>query len=232
MGKITKGEFVSSLINEIKALTKDTWISRRQVLSVGLSKARMLLAQRIDEFKLRNSFDLVSTISCFEMEEVDSIECQQVSLRSCKILYKSVKKLPEVIYGRNTFSIFSVSSVDEDISFIMKTPERIKNTKDLKYRRKSEDFYYFIENGHLYITAEIEAVKIRLIALNQEEVEDCECNREENCKSAWEMDFPITDLLLDSVRTQTLQELLSTFVQIPKDENPNMDSNQKTATTR
>lgn len=228
---ITCGEFVSSVMNNLRFNTKDTWIPRRQVLSIGISKAKMLLAQRVDDFKLRNAFDLVSTISCFEMEEVDKITCENINIRNCKTLYKSVKKLPEVVYGRSTNSIFSVSSIDESKYFESKAPEKINMSKTLKYQRNKEDFYYFIENGHLYVTAEVEAVKVRLIALRGVEVEECECKKTDNCKSGWDYQFPITDLLLDSVRTQTIQELIMT-AQIPKDENPNMDSNSKSQTVK
>lgn len=232
---MTNGEFVSSILNDLKLLVKDTWISKRHVLHVGKSKAKMLLAQRVDEFKLRRAFDLVSTIPCLEMEEVDRITCDIIDIRNCNTLYKSVKKIPETIYGRTANAIFSVSSVDDSILFQLSTPENINNRKSLKYKRTNkQEFFYFIENGYMYITTDVEVVKIRLIALNEEEVDDCNCskNKDRECLSMWDMKFPITDLLLDSVRMQTLQELTSTYMQINKDENPNMDENQKSATVK
>lgn len=231
---MTQGEFVSSIINDLRLYTKDAWISKRHVLSVGKSKAKMLLAQRVDEIKLTTSFDLISTIDCFEMEEVSRIECDFIDIRNCDKIYKSVKKLPETIYGRTAIGVISVNSIDDNIRFEWSTPLKIKNRKNLRVRKNKEDFFFFIENGHLYTTTDIETVKVRMIALNEEEVEDCDCKdeKEKGCKSAWDMKFPITDLLLDSVRSQTLQELTATYVQIPKDENPNLDENQKTATVR
>lgn len=232
---MNNGDFVSGIINELELLQKDTWVSRRSVLHIGKSKAKMLLAQRVDEFKLRNAFDLISVINCFEMEEVDRITCCSVDLRNCNTLMKSVNKIPETIYGRTGIAIFSINSIDDGIEFIPSTPELIKNRKKLKYKKPGNEYFYFIEDGYLFITEYIESVKIRMIAINEEELEDCGCEdkkKNSDCKSLWDMKFPITDLLLENVRSMTLQELMSTVVSIPKDENPNMDENQKSATVR
>ena len=230
------GEFVSGIINELELLSKDTWVSRRSVLNIGKSKAKMLLAQRVDEFKLRNSFDLISVIPCFEMEEVDRIICAGLDITNCEVVMKSVKKIPETIYGRTGMAIFSINSLDDRVEFKPSTAEAISNRKKLKYKKPGNDHFYFIDDGYLYITEHIEAVKIRMIAINEEELEDCGCeddkDKKSECKSLWDMKFPITDLLLENVRAMTLQELMSTIVQIPKDENPNMDENQKSATVR
>lgn len=230
------GEFVSGIINELELLYKDTWVSRRSVLNIGKSKAKMLLAQRVDEFKLRNSFDLISVIPCFEMEEVDRIICAGLDITNCEVVMKSIKKIPETIYGRTGMAIFSINSLDDRVEFKPSTAEAISNRKKLKYKKPGNDHFYFIDDGYLYITEYIEAVKIRMIAINEEELEDCGCeddkDKKSECKSLWDMKFPITDLLLENVRAMTLQELMSTVVQIPKDENPNMDENQKSATVR
>ena len=229
---VTQGEFVSSIINDLKLTVKDTWISKRHVLSVGKSKAKMLLAQRADEMKLSNAFDIISTIDCFEMEEVDVIKCDFIEIKNCNTLYKSVKKLPETIFGRSAIGIISVTTVDDSRRFEWSTPTKINNRGKLRKSKKSDNLFFFIENDHLYVTSDVETVKIRMIAINEEELEDCDCNKKETCKSAWDMKFPIIDLLYEHVRSQTLQELLSTFVQIPKDENPNLDEQQRGATVR
>lgn len=234
---MTQGEFVSTIIKDLKLDTKDTWVPRRHILNVGKSKAKMLLSQRVDDYKVRNSFDLVSTINCFEMEEVDRISCDFIDVKNCNTLYKSVKKIPETVYGRSTLAIFSVTTIDDSISFTLTSPETINNRKKLKYKKPGNDFFYFIIDGYLYVTEEVEALKIRMIALNEEEVEECDCSKtdeekERECRSAWDIKFPASDLLFESVRAQTLQELMATIAQIPKDENPNMDSNQKSATVK
>lgn len=234
---MTNGDFVSGIINELDLLSKDTWISRRAVLQVGKSKAKTLLAQRVDEFKLRNAFDLISVVPCFEMEEVDRITCAGLDITNCNTVMKSVKKLPETIYGRTGIAIFSINSIDDSTEYKQSTAEAISNRKKLKYKKPGNNHFYFIDDGYLYITEYVEAVKIRMIAINEEEVEDCGCDSEDTdkkseCKSLWDMKFPATDILIENIRAMTLQELLSTVVSIPKDENPNMDENQKSATVR
>ena len=71
----TNAEFVSRIIGDLKGLTKDGRISRRLVLSIGQDKAKFLMSQKLDELTLFREDGIISTITCFEMENVPIIEC-------------------------------------------------------------------------------------------------------------------------------------------------------------
>lgn len=234
---MTKGEFVSNIYSVLNLDTKDTRISRRQVLSIGEMYLKTFLAQRLDELKLENQYSLISNISCFEMEPIDYITCGYVDLKECRTMVRSVKKLPETVKGNTGYAIFSVLTLDDSKEYVQVTRTEIKGLMKRRFVRDKSKFY-IIEDDHLIIVNDDpEMVKIQMIALNEEEVEEaCEaCNDDINttnsrkCISLWEEEFKCPDKLLMGVQNATVQAL-SMKVQIPVDENPNMDSNQKSQT--
>jgi hypothetical protein len=81
---ITNNEFVSRVVNNLKAITKDGHISKRFFLSIGKIKAMFLIAQKLDEMTLFREDDIIVTIPCFEMQSVDSKSCDVFEFRSCQ----------------------------------------------------------------------------------------------------------------------------------------------------
>ncbi len=55
------------------------------------------------------------------------------------------------------------------------------------------------------------------------------CEEDNDCRSAWDYDFVITSELLEQVIRETISQVTVT-IQIPEDENPNLDSNIKSQT--
>ena len=228
-----KGEMVSSVLNDNKLLTKDTHISRRFVLGIAESKAKQLLSQRVDEFKLQNSYDLITSIPCFEMERVDFIDCGIVELRQCKNIMKSVHKLPETVTGRSATAIFYVASLDGSVEYKLTTTKDFSLLSKRKYIKNKSNFY-LVKDGYIYLPDSTnEVITIDLIAMSEKEVRGCGCSeKEEDCSSLWDEKFICTDLLLETVRQQTVQEIAGVYGRIQKDENPNLDENQRTATVK
>lgn len=231
---MTKGEFVSTIQSDLRFQSKDTLVSRRHILSVGESYAKTFLAQRLDESKLEAEYSLITTLPCFEMEEVDYIKCGFVNLKECRNIMKSKNKLPETIKGSTGYAIFYVTTIDDSIEYEPTTRGRFVDRLKTKYIRNNRNFY-FIEDDHLYLPNDTtEVVKVQMLALDEEAIEEAcsECNENINtensakCISLWDEKFMCPDKLLMGVRTATLQEL-STMAQIPKDENPNLNSNVK-----
>lgn len=57
------------------------------------------------------------------------------------------------------------------------------------------------------------------------------CKPNDDCKSEWEYDFIYPVKLIENIVSETIREA-SMKIQIPTDENPNMDSNQKSQTVQ
>lgn len=229
----TNTEFVSRVAGELKALTKDGRISRRLILSAGQDKARFLMGQKLDEMTLFREDGIISTIHCFELETVAAVECDIVDLRHCKSVMKSIKKIPEGIFGKNGSGILYVYTVDESQKFEYTNPRRYKDIKLIRHLRQIGN-YYTIKNGYLYLPdSEVEVVGIQMIALfkyQANEASSC-CETNQKCQSYWDYEFMCPDRFYDLVVKDTLTELANIYRTSVEDSNPNLDVNQKGKTT-
>lgn len=228
---ITNAEFVSRIVNNLKATSKDGHISRRFILSVGKTKARFLMSQKLDEMTLFKEDGIMSHVECFKLKRVDSKSCDIFEFRLCEHLMKSCEKLPEGLFGKNGSGLVSVLNVDGSKEYHYITLNRYTGRSKRKYTRSSNGYYY-IKDGYLYLPdSQNELVEISMFALNRWELEEkCGCNKEVSCKSYWDYEFVCPDRFLDLVFRDTLQELASIYRTSIQDENPNLDENLKSKT--
>jgi hypothetical protein len=229
----TNSEFVSRIAGDLKALSKDGRISRRLILSIGQDKARFLMSQKLDEMTLFREDGIISTISCFAMEDVPLIEYDLIDIANCKSVMKSTKKLPEGLFGKNGSGIIFVSTLDNSKKLEYTNLRRYRDIKNIRFR-KNLVHYYTIQNDYLYLLdSEFEMLSIQMIALKKEqalETSSC-CSTEEKCGSYWNNGFVCPDRFYDLVVRDTLTELGNIFRTSVEDSNPNLDPNQKGKTT-
>lgn len=227
---ITNNEFVSRVVNNLKANTKDGHISKRFILGVGKIKAKFLISQKLDEMTLFREDDIITTIPCFEMRHVEAKSCDVFEFRSCQRVMKSVKKLPEGVFGKNGSGVISVTSVDELKEYTYISPQRFIELSKRKYTRDTSR-YYTIKDGYIFLpNSDNELLELRMIALDRKEAEEVSSCAGCNCESIWEYSFVCPDRFLDLVLRDTLQEIASIYRTSVEDANPNMEPNQKTAT--
>lgn len=219
-------EFVSRVANTLNSITKDTRISKRYILNVGRNKADFLIAQKWGEKSLHREDNIFSTINCFEMEQIDVVKCDIIEFRRCKTIMRSKKKLPKLLNSKIGNSLKEVTSIDDEREFKPTTPSQYRRDKE---RGFSDYMYYYVKDGYLYILdAEIYRVNLYLITLETEKLEECSsCNDGgSECKSLWEFDFKCSDKILEAVISETIKEI-SLKLNIPSDENPNLNANEK-----
>ncbi len=237
---MTKGEFVSGIINTLKYLTKDDHISRRYVLSIGMMNAKFLLAQKLGDRSLYKNNSLFRTITCFPLEEKGAIECLGVDIPSCGSIMVSKEKINGLIYSKYGSSIVRVSTVDGGTIFDETSSKAFQTMMKRPFASKvvKNKNYYYEQDGKIYIpNSTIEAVDVVYIPWDDSKVEEqsgCKtCKEEENigCKSIWDTEFVCSDELISIVQRETLAQV-SNGRGIPTDENPNMDSNIKSQTVK
>jgi len=228
---MTNGEFVSGILNDAKALNKDTYIPRRHILEKARSVVETYVAQRLDSFDLTFQYDVVTTVACFELESVDYIKCGMVELKNCPSVMKSKKCLPKTINGRISSGVLRITSMDGNYEFRLISPNRYSAKKNNKYVRDLEKFA-IIKDGHLILpNSEVETVTLELLTFDRSEAEDCDCNSDKkNCKTLWDEDFVCPSNIFVMVRDKTMGDIASTYLQIRKDENPNLDENIRSQT--
>lgn len=233
---MTNGEFVSGIMNDGKLLSKDTKIPRRHILAKGRSIADTYIAQRLDSLDITFEYDIISIIDCLELERVEGIKCGVVDLRLCKNVMKSKNKLPKTINGRVGAGVLTVTSLDGDYEFSQVSSKTFRNKMKSKYVRDRQS-YYVLEDGYLILpNSEVEYIRVELLALSEDEVEDCGCNgdsgkkSEDNCRTVWDEKFICPDNIFTMVRDKTMQEIASIYLQIRADENPDLDENTRSNT--
>lgn len=227
---ITNADFVSRVLNDVNSLTKDDHISRRHVLKIGRQKATTFISQKLLERTLYRESNILKTLECVEMIPIDKVKCPIIEFRRCDNLYRSKHKVQGIIYSRLGSSIFNVESVDGSVSYTFATPRTVRNNKKRMFGDMVHNFY--VSDDYLYIPEEIELVNITGIFLNDKETEEiATCKECDECKSVWDYNFIAPDKLLEPIVMQTVQEIASVLKQIPEDNNPNLDSYQKSQVT-
>lgn len=235
---MTNGEIVSRIINNIRAVNKDSRVSKRYVLKVAQTKSKFLLAQKLGDKSLFGNSDLFRTVRCFKMEKEDYIKCGILEFARCTSLMKSKEKLPETPFSKFGAGVVAVTTIDDSTVFEKITPHQFKINKGRPNAKLFKKNYYYIQDGYLYLPdSEIELVNVVLLPISEDEVndkstcKDCEDDSKDSggCKSVWDSKFICSDQLIESVIKDTLQEVFMAL-RIPVDENPNLDSNIKSKT--
>lgn len=227
----TNKEFVSRIINDLKANTKDGRISRRHVLHIGKQKAGFLIAQKWDEMTLGKEEDLITHIDCLEFESLDVKRCDIFEFRRCDSLMRSTKKIPELVFGKNGPAILQITTVDGQGDYDYITPREYNRLQSRKYVIRDSKYFY-VKDGHLYLpNSTTELLDISIITLDKKKSEDCSTcggkDKGSKCKSIWDYEFVCPDRFYDIVVRDTLQELASVWRTSLKDEKPNMNENEK-----
>ena len=85
-------------------------------------------------------------------------------------------------------------------------------------------------DNHLYIPdSEVEIINILLFSLDENKFDCSSCSDSTKCESYWETELTVPDKILSPAIDATIAKL-GMRLQIPKDENPNLDSNVKSQT--
>jgi hypothetical protein len=230
---ITNAEFVSRVVNGLKALSKDTHISARYIAHIGKVKAKFLMSQKLDEMTLFKEDGIISSVPCFRLKRIKSKDCGIVEFNLCDNIMKSCEKIPEGLFGKNGSSIISVLNIDGSKEYNYITPRKYADLKKRKYRSKNSGYYY-IQDGYLFLPdSKNELVDITMILLDKDEADAVsECSNKVSCKPKLESEFVCPDRFLDLVVRDTIQEIGNFYRTSVADENPNMDVNQKTKTVQ
>ena len=234
MDMITNAEVVSRVANGLRAINKDNAIRGRYVLNIARTKAKFLIAQKMDELTLFKEESLKTSIPCFPMKRIKSKECAVVEFRVCNKIMRSCKPLPELIFSKNGPAIFRVSNIDESTTYDPITKRAYTRLKKRKYQDPDARYYSVDPDGHLLaLESSAELLEVDALAIDIDEAKalsECEASTVK-CKNAWETNFVCPDRFLDIVIKDTISEVANFYRTSVSDENPDMDEHQKTKTT-
>tara|TARA_S200002703_G_scaffold118906_1_gene104626 strand:- start:395 stop:796 length:402 start_codon:yes stop_codon:yes gene_type:complete len=127
--------------------------------------------------------------------------------------------------------IISVTNITGETEFEpLRTPSDFKQQQKRKFAKTSK--YYYISNGYLYILGS-ESERITVTGLFQDERQalafsTCAETADNKCLSAYDFELVVPDKYISTIKDQVVEHIVKTYRSIPEDENPNLDSNQKT----
>lgn len=226
---MTYGEIVSRIQNQLNTLNKDMFIPRRLILSVFKSKAEFLISQKFHDKSLFRETNIFKWLECIKLEEVDSVQCGKLELPTVSNAMVSVKKLPKLIWSRYGASVLMVTNLTRDKEYSLITPFEYNQIRNSKHFSKFKGKYAIIyPDGRIAIPdATVKKINMLVFTLDENAEDICECEDKINCNSYWDFEFEIPDKIQEAIIQETLKEI-SLRVQIPEDEHPGGDSNQKT----
>lgn len=224
---------VSRIQNSLNTLDKDMFIPRRYILSVFKSKAEFFILQKMNEKKLFNSEDLFTWLECVPMERVSKASCNIPGIEQCETIMRSREKLPNILETDYGYAVLEATNIDYSKEFKLKTPTHLRRMSKGRYYSKFKGKYIYIIDGYLYAPdTDIKMFNLYVVSFD-EKFDDCSSCKDEKtkCESYWDKKLKVPKKLYEVIMQETLREI-SMRIGIPKDENPNMDSNQKTQTVQ
>lgn len=220
---MTKNEFVSRVSNGLNTLNKDSRISRRYILHVGMNIVKDFVAKKITEGLLLRDLDIITNIDCFEMEPDNVVSCGIIEFKRCESLMKSKCKLPELFGSSFGASIISVTSLDDLTEFKPVTLKQYRRNADRVDSYEDDFKEFYVKDGYLYLpNSYARLVSVELITLFPEEAKCCG-EEDDKCVNIYDTKFIVPSKIIDNVVKSTIQEI-AFKKQIPIDENPNLDS--------
>jgi len=234
---MTIREYISDINNSLKSLNLDSFLPPKWLFL----KTQNIISDFLKKDNSSNKLIYKLTtgwteLPCVEMEEVPITTCD-LDVYVCQKLVKTKYKIPDVYETKFGALIRSISSVDYSSNY-----EPVFSAKLWKLTQKREfksKKYYFIQDGYLFIpipkgeTFAPETIKIELYPKNMKDVDDFNiiqgcgsCKKQsDNCKSPLDYLLTCPDYLINDVKKETINQILSSYSKIVKDEYGNLNSN-------
>lgn len=232
--------FLSDLSQSLKSNSLDQFVSPKWLYLKSQAVIGNFLAKDNNSnkqlFKLSQNW---AELQCIELIEVDVTSCD-VDIFLCQKLMRSKYKLPEMYEAKTGSLLRQCTSVDYSNSYNPIFSARLwKTTQKREYKSKK---YFFISDGYLYIpipkgeTSVPEIVRLEGYFKNLRDVDvfnskqGCGSCKEDEvvCKSMLDYDMVIPSYLEDDVKKEVVNQTMNSYGRIPKDELPNLNSNQIT----
>lgn len=206
---LTNSEIISQIRTNLKAVQDDSLLSDRQIYRTAKTQGSVLLRRELNQRRLVSSDNVFQAYECLDLILVDGTECDC----STKVR-RSKDPLPQIEEGLYSYFIQGVFNINNSAEIFPTTMREFINIS--KLRVKSQNVYYIIKNGYLYILSpDIEAVNIYAYFT--------ETINAPICQSMYDREFRFPPYLLGPLFTICVNELVLRF-KIPKD---NEDNNRE-----
>lgn len=228
---MTNSQVTSDVVNSLRAVTLDDRISERFVLAKLRDCLGTYLKRENDVLRLYYYSDIFTTISCLEMEPIDSQSCLGIDIPKVNTYMWSKEVIPTIYSYKNGPIIREIFPIDEGNSYQPSSP--IDFIKVTKREFQGPLRYYWFRNGHLVLPVDPnrltapEAVLVTACFIEQNKALSlCTCNKV-TCVDPMEDEFPCPPHLLSTVKQETLKDLFNFYKRNIIDALPDSDPNSK-----
>ena len=233
---MTIKQFISDVMNDLRAQNIDDFISPKFIYykSTDIISDFMKKDNTVNR-RLTRLSEGWKSIECLDMEEVPLIECCEVDALSCEKLMKSKYAIPNTFTSSFGNIIEFVSSPNLG-SFYDPTTPRVWQTIQKRKDKDKKKKYYFIIDNYLYIPipkGELgtpESIRLKAWFIEPWKAEDLnallQC-KDNYCRDIYGSQMPVPEYMKNDVTKELLTQLRSVYLQIQKDEYPDMSSTNK-----
>jgi len=214
MARITIGDVISRLRNQVKGVKQDALLTDRMIYSFVLKHAKWLMKREDSQNKLMSFSSVMQTLDFVELIEVDKVEACCTGLKTNCTIKRTKDKLPVFMQGYFGPLIRAVTSLDNSEIMQPTTPTnyvRFSNGTTFKYNKAK---YYWFLNDYLYFP-NIEWDAIRVEGIFEDDVSKWTCE-EDSCITRQDQPLNVPDYLLGELEAQAFKDLMGVY-QTPPD---------------
>jgi hypothetical protein len=229
---------IAEVIQRVQSLyskgvhSDDTRLSSRHIYNVLNAIRIRLIYQKVNKNKALSEW-YFKTLPCVELEDVSVQQCIDLGCADLDCTIKKTKcPLPEPIFGKEEYSIMSVTTLDNSIQINPVSSQNIKYLSFNKYTANTPGYYW--ENKYMYFVNLPEAVnkvKIKGIWLTDTDVFNfCPDGLEpfnNDCVSILDTEFSIDGELEEVMVEIAIKELVGMFSQVKDDKTNNTSDDNK-----
>lgn len=208
---------VSDITNELNSYRLDDRISYRYIKNRLFDAAAIFIKQDAENRRLYKLSELWSKPQCFELETVQFSDCS--SCNSIKRSKKKVQSTYQTGFG-NTLKVFNSNMSGE---YNNTTPSSYTNISNRAFKPKVG--YYWLSDDYIYVPDNDEIDEILVVGIFKEGLDTTD--EEGTCKKPLDFMFSFPDYIISLAKTQVITDIVSKHIQIPVDERPDDNKNQK-----
>jgi len=215
MSKVTIGDVVSRVRNQIKAVNQDSFVTDRMIYSFVIKNAKFLMRREDRANKLMLFASVVQTMDYVELIEIDKVEACCTGIKSDCTIKRTKDKLPIFMQGYYGPLIRSVTSLDNSEKLQPVVPSSyipMANSKNFKYNKYK---YFWYLNDYLYFP-NLEWDAVRIEGIFEDDISKWTCE-EDSCMLRQDQMFSVPDYLLAELEGMVMKDF-AVIYQLPMDQ--------------
>jgi len=213
--KMTIGEAISRVRNQIKSVKQDANITNRYLYSMIMKHARFFMHRQDNLNRIMKYNSVFQTLNFIELITVDKAEAQCYGVDTGCYFKRTKNKLPRMIEGYYGPLLRAVTSLDLSHQLLATFPstfQQISKQSTFKYNHKK---YYWYLNGYLYFP-NLDWDAIRIEGVFEGDISKYNCDPADDCQFIQDSPFNVPEHLFPEIEQLAMRDL-GLMMQIPQD---------------